>query len=156
LATPLSADERVHRDLLLAALEGAIARWHEAVRGTSSATAGFAPLGEALAWAVAIATVVRAKTEPLYAGAAHARNIVLHGDVVVSLYRPAATGYGSGAYGSVPYGGGLVRKFLSRADLPKLQRSYPNNEAGYGCELAEKDVDTVLARVLEDLSKRLT
>lgn len=154
-SAPHFADEEFHRRLLLAALGGAVARWHEAAREASSEAAGFAPLGEALAWAVSLGERIHAKHEPLYAGVAHARNVVLHGYVVVGIYRSIATGaFGSAAFGAAPLGGETLREFLPRGALPAIR---PNraNEDGYDSELAGRDVDTVLARVVEDLSKRL-
>ena len=99
--------------------------------------------------------LIHAKHQPLYAGVADARNVVLHGYVVVGLYRSVATGaYGDAAYGTAPYGGGILREFLPRAALPQMR---PNraNEDGYDNELAGRDVDAVLQRLLEDLDNRL-
>lgn len=131
-------------------------RWHEAVRGTSDATAGFAPLGEALTWAATIAELVGAEREPVYAGISHARNIVLHGYVVVRLYGSRATGaYGTATYGTVPYGGGFTREFLPRADLPSPRRN-PTNEAGYDSDVARREVASVLALAANGLRQRPT
>ncbi len=100
--------------------------------------------------------VIHAEREPLYAGVAHARNIVLHGYVIVGLYQSKATGgYASAAYGSIQYGGGIIREFLPLTALPKI-RPNPANETGYARELAGKEVDAVLARVVQDLRTRLT